>query len=96
MPRAPRRGPALTPEADDMAQSLRRRLLALTRRLDAADVSDKGIDMIKEIRELHALLCALRGDAPPQPPPPLVVSWRDPAPPATGPEVPPPPPSPAS
>lgn len=83
-PRTSARRPAVSPgpEAGDMAESLRRRLLALTQRLDAADVSDKGIDMIKEIRELHALLCALRGETPPEPPPPLVVSWRDPAPPA--------------
>lgn len=75
MSRAPaaRRG-----RAGAVTRSLERRLLALTSGLDNADVSEKGIDVVKEIRELHALLRALHeNDGENAPPPPLEVRWLD-------------------
>lgn len=75
MSRAPaaRRG-----RAGAVTRSLERRLLALTSGLDSAGVSEKGIDVVKEIRELHALLRALHeNDGGNDPPPPLEVRWLD-------------------
>lgn len=96
MSRAPaaRRG-----RAGVVTRSLERRLLALTSGLDNADVSEKGIDVVKEIRELHALLRALNeNDGENAPPPPLEVRWLDTPPDAAPPTpaAPEPPPGPAS
>ena len=61
-----------------VTRSLERRLLALTSGLDHADVSEKGIDVVKELRELHALLRALQeSDGGSDPPRPLEVRWLD-------------------
>lgn len=67
---------------DSVIRSLERRLLTLTSGLDSADVAEKGIDVVKEIRELHALLRALHenGDNA-APPPPLEVRWLEQPPP---------------
>lgn len=68
---------------------LERRLALLADTLDAAPVSDKGMDVVREIKEVHALLRAL-GEGAPEPPraeaPRLVVVWADaPAAPAAAP-----------
>ena len=47
-------------QAHKLAQALEERLSVLTEALDAAQVSEKGIEMIKEIKELHAMLGSLR------------------------------------
>ena len=68
---------------DTVVRSLERRLLTLTSGLDSADVAEKGIDVVKEIRELHALLRSLHENADgAAPPPPLEVRWLEQPPPA--------------
>lgn len=90
------RAPGDKRDRGTVARSLERRLLALTSGLDSADVSEKGIDVVKEIRELHALLRALQeSDGENAPPPPLEVRWLD-APPDAAPPTPEPPPGPES
>ena len=78
-----------------LTRSLERRLLSLTSGLDHADVSEKGIDVVKEIRELHALLRSLHENETDSAPPPLEVRWLD-APPEAVPPAPEPPPGPVS
>lgn len=74
--------------ADTVVRSLERRLLTLTSGLDSADVAEKGIDVVKEIRELHALLRALHDNADDAaPPPPLEVRWLEQPPPEAAPTV---------
>lgn len=74
--------------ADTVVRSLERRLLTLTSGLDSADVAEKGIDVVKEIRELHALLRALHDNADDAaPPPPLEVRWLEQPPPEAAPAV---------
>ena len=51
-------------QARKLAQALEERLRVLTEALDAAQVSEKGIEMIKEIKELHAMLGSLRQQGP--------------------------------
>lgn len=71
---------------DAVVRSLERRLLTLTSGLDSADVAEKGIDVVKEIRELHALLRALHDAADDAaPPPPLEVRWLEQPPPDVAP-----------
>ena len=71
---------------DAVVRSLERRLLTLTSGLDSADVAEKGIDVVKEIRELHALLRSLHENADDAaPPPPLEVRWLEQPPPDTAP-----------
>lgn len=59
---------------------LERRLDVLADTLDAAPVADKGMDVVREIKEVHALLHALKaaenGGHKPEPPS-LVVVWAD-------------------
>lgn len=43
-----------------LLDALETRLDALTENLAVAQVADKGIDMVKEIKELHAILRAVR------------------------------------
>lgn len=58
---------------------LERRLDLLADTLDAAPVADKGMDVVREIKEVHALLRALAGaEAEPRAEAPrLVVVWAD-------------------
>lgn len=57
---------------------LERRLDLLADTLDAAPVADKGMDVVREIKEVHALLHALAGaDGARAEAPRLVVVWAD-------------------
>lgn len=58
---------------------LERRLDLLADTLDAAPVADKGMDVVREIKEVHALLRALGEGAEPAraEAPRLVVVWAD-------------------
>lgn len=44
---------------DPLEKALHERLQRLTERLDTADIAEKSIDIVKEIKELHALSRAL-------------------------------------
>lgn len=61
-----------------LLDSLEQRLDLLTRTLSAADIAEKSIDIVKEIKELHAILRSLRDDTPPEAPPRMVVVWGGP------------------
>ena len=59
---------------------LERRLALLADTLDAAPVADKGLDVVRELKEVHALLRALRegsGEQARSEAPRLVVVWAD-------------------
>ena len=58
---------------------LERRLGLLADTLDAAPVADKGLDVVRELKEVHALLRALRDGAEPAraEAPRVVVVWAD-------------------
>ena len=64
--------------AAPLLDSLEQRLDLLTRTLSAADIAEKSIDIVKEIKELHTILRSLRDDAPPETPPRMVVVWGGP------------------
>ena len=49
-----------------LLDSLEQRLDLLTRTLSAADIAEKSIDIVKEIKELHAILRSLRDEASPE------------------------------
>ncbi|MTJ91731.1 MAG: hypothetical protein F8N36_02540 [Desulfovibrio sp.] len=61
-----------------LLDSLEQRLDLLTRTLSAADIAEKSIDIVKEIKELHAILRSLRDDVSPDTPPRMVVVWGGP------------------
>lgn len=61
-----------------LLDSLEQRLDLLTRNLSAADIAEKSIDIVKEIKELHAILRSLRDEASPDAPPRMVVVWGGP------------------
>ena len=61
-----------------LLDSLEQRLDLLTRTLSAADIAEKSIDIVKEIKELHAILRSLRDEASPEAPPRMVVVWGGP------------------
>ena len=61
-----------------LLDSLEQRLDLLTRTLSAADIAEKSIDIVKEIKELHAILRSLRDDTPPETQPRMVVVWGGP------------------
>ncbi|WP_374288486.1 hypothetical protein [Desulfovibrio desulfuricans] len=61
-----------------LLDSLEQRLDLLTRTLSAADIAEKSIDIVKEIKELHAILRSLRDDAPTEAEPRMVVVWGGP------------------
>lgn len=61
--------------AAPLLDSLEQRLDLLTRTLSAADIAEKSIDIVKEIKELHTILRSLRDDAQPETPPRMVVVW---------------------
>ena len=64
--------------AAPLLDSLEQRLDLLTRTLSAADIAEKSIDIVKEIKELHTILRSLRDDAQPETPPRMVVVWGGP------------------
>lgn len=62
--------------------ALESRLEALTEGLEQVDVTGKGIELIKEIKELHAILHNLQqsdADAANKPPSTLMVVWGGPS-----------------
>ena len=68
-----------TPSAK-LLDSLEKRLDLLSRTLDDAEITEKSIDIVREIKELHAILRSLR-EAPllaEQAPRRLVVVWGGP------------------
>lgn len=69
-----------TPPAK-LLDSLEKRLDLLSRTLDDADIAEKSIDIVREIKELHTILRSLREAAAPaeQPARRLVVVWGGPA-----------------
>ena len=62
-----------------LEKALHERLQRLTQHLDTADVSEKSIDIVKEIKELHALARTLEQEGTSQDsdrkPVPLRVIW---------------------
>lgn len=63
-----------------LEKALHERLQRLTQHLDTADVSEKSIDIVKEIKELHALARTLEQEGTSQDgdrksPAPLHVIW---------------------
>lgn len=75
MPPAKRKG---TCRNSTLLDSLGQRLDLLTSTLSAADIAEKSIDIVKEIKELHAILRSLRDEASPDAPPRMVVVWGGP------------------
>ena len=75
MPPAKRKG---TCRNAHLLGSLEQRLDLLTRTLSAADIAEKSIDIVKEIKELHTILRSLRDEASPDAPPRMVVVWGGP------------------
>lgn len=61
-----------------LLDSLKQRLDLLTRTLNEAEISGKSIDIVKEIKELHAILRSLREAESPENPQPLMVVWGGP------------------
>ncbi|SDF41059.1 hypothetical protein [Desulfovibrio legallii] len=64
----------------NLLRSLEQRLTLLTDSLNQADIAEKSIDIVKEIKELHAILGALDTAAAPPQPPQVRVVWAGPAP----------------
>ena len=75
MPPAKRKGSCRN---STLLDSLGQRLDLLTSTLSAADIAEKSIDIVKEIKELHAILRSLRDEASPEAPPRMVVVWGGP------------------
>lgn len=74
-----------SPRERQLLARLTRRLELLADTLDAAPVADKGMDVVRELKEVHALLRALEdapaaGGAPGAEAGRLVVVWADAAP----------------
>lgn len=73
-----------------LSDALETRLDALTESLAVAQVADKGIDLVKEIKELHAILRAVRegdkqGEADKGQVSRIILMWgEEPSPPAAG------------
>ncbi len=61
-----------------LLDSLELRLDLLTRTLNEAEISEKSIDIVKEIKELHAILRSLREVDAPEQPQALMVVWGGP------------------
>lgn len=72
MPPAKRKSTCRT---SPLLDSIEQRLDLLTRTLSAADIAEKSIDIVKEIKELHAILRSLRDESSPDAPPRMVVVW---------------------
>ncbi|MFC4678774.1 hypothetical protein [Desulfovibrio legallii] len=78
---AARRAPAQPRSGvQGLLRSLEERLALLTNSLNRADIAEKSIDIVKEIKELHAILGALDAAAAPAQAPRLRVTWAGPAP----------------
>jgi len=73
-----------TSHAAPLLDSLEQRLDVLTRTLSAADIAEKSIDIVKEIKELHAILRSLRDENGAEGPQKIVVVWGGPASAASG------------
>ena len=67
-----------------MLDSLEQRLDVLTGTLSAADIAEKSIDIVKEIKELHGILRSLRDEGGSDGPQKIVVVWGGPASAASG------------
>ena len=67
-----------TRKSSRLLDSLEQRLDLLTRTLGEAEIAGKSIDIVKEIKELHAILRSLRDDTPPETQPRMVVVWGGP------------------
>lgn len=50
-------------EKNDLLRGLQERLDLLTHTLSAADVAEKSLEIVKEIKELHNIICAVRSPA---------------------------------
>ena len=61
-----------------LLDSLEQRLDLLTSNLGEAEVAGKSIDIVKEIKELHAILRSLREEDAPEAPPKIMVVWGGP------------------
>lgn len=61
-----------------LLDSLEQRLDLLTRTLNEADISEKSIDIVKKIKELHTILRSLREAEAPDQPQQLMVVWGGP------------------
>lgn len=72
----PRSGPRACTE--DVQHMLEQRLNLLVHSLNTAEITEKSMDMVKEIKELYAILNVPRAkdDAAPRP---LLVGWSAPA-----------------
>lgn len=62
-----------------LLDSLEQRLDVLTSTLSAADIAEKSIDIVKEIKELHGILRSLRDEGGAEGPRKIVVVWGGPA-----------------
>ena len=67
-----------TRKSSRLLDSLEQRLDLLTRTLGEAEIAGKSIDIVKEIKELHAILRSLREEDAPDAPPKIVVVWGGP------------------
>lgn len=70
---APRRAPS----RKALLESLEKRLDLLARTLDVAEIAEKSVEIVKEIKELHALLHSIR-EPRTTAPQRLVVVWGGP------------------
>jgi hypothetical protein len=61
-----------------LLESLEQRLDQLTATLNAAEIAEKSIDIVKEIKELHAILRSIREVETPERPQKVVVVWGGP------------------
>lgn len=61
-----------------LLESLEQRLDILTVTLSAAEIAEKSIDIVKEIKELNAILRSLREAEPSKRPHKVVVVWGGP------------------
>lgn len=68
-----------TRKSSRLLDSLEQRLDLLTRTLGEAEIAGKSIDIVKEIKELHAILRSLREEDAPGAPPKIMVVWGGPA-----------------
>ena len=62
-----------------LLDSLEQRLDLLTSTLGEAEITGKSIDIVKEIKELHAILRSLREEDAPAAAPKIMVVWGGPA-----------------
>ena len=63
---------------DALLHSLENRLDLLIRTLNEAEISEKGMDIVKEIKELHSILQSRQNSGADSRPQRLVVVWGQP------------------